>query len=73
MIMDSFGRVDRMNEEQFVDTKEMIASIIFDYHNEDGEYIPPHEEDCHAIAEDIMSALGFSEPNHSESDPMEDR
>ena len=43
--------------EKWVDIKEEIASAIFDYESE--EYTRPHEEDCHHIAEDIMTKLGY--------------
>jgi len=46
-----------LDQEEYVEIKERIASIIFDYEGED--YERPHEEDCHAIAEEIMSALGL--------------
>ena len=45
-------------EEAYVQTKESIAAIIFDYEGED--YERPHEEDCHAIAEEIMEFLGIT-------------
>ena len=64
-----------MDEEQWIDTKEMIASIIFDYEEEEHyeHYIRPHEETCHALAEKIMKALGFVEPYLPEDDPRENR
>lgn len=60
-----------MDEEQWVDIKELIASIIFDH--EEDDYVRPHEETCHTLAEKIMKALGFSEPNLPEDDPRENR
>ncbi len=41
--------------EAYISYKEMIASIIFDFEGED--YVRPHEEDCHALAEKILEAL----------------
>lgn len=50
-----------MLEEDFVDKKEMIAGIIFDFDSsvEKGIFIPPNEEDCHIMAEQILNALGI--------------
>ena len=50
-----------MDVEEFVDKKEMIAAIIFDFDKsvEEEVYIPPNEEDCHNIAEQILNSLGF--------------
>ena len=52
-------------EEKWIDTKELIARIIF-FHGddaEDGDYVRPHEETCHVLAENIMKALGMEEPS----------
>jgi predicted RNA-binding Zn-ribbon protein involved in translation (DUF1610 family) len=43
------------SEEDFLDKKEQIAAIIFDYdYSEEEER--PYEESCHNIAEEILSA-----------------
>jgi hypothetical protein len=47
----------------YVQMKEDISALIFDYEPDDNsdliEQSRPHEEDCNAIAELIMTKLGF--------------
>jgi hypothetical protein len=47
----------QLDQEEYVDIKEKIASVIFDFDSED--YVRPDEEDCHAIAEEIMDVFGL--------------
>jgi len=54
---DSREAVILLEEEDFLNTKEMIAAILFDYENEESDYVRPHEEDCHELAERILEAL----------------
>ena len=53
----------KVSDEEYIQAKELIAAIIFDYDYDslcpDGGYGRPHEEDCHAIAEEILEAFGF--------------
>lgn len=51
-----------LNAEDWVQLKEDISARIFDHDSEANdlvEYNRPHEEDCNAIAEQIMEFLGF--------------
>ncbi len=53
-----------LSEPDYVQMKEDIAAIIFDYEGYANgsdliEYIRPHEEDCHALAELIMDKLNY--------------
>lgn len=53
-----------LSEYDYVQMKEDIASIIFDYEGYANgsdmiEYVRPHEEDCHALAELIMDKLNY--------------
>jgi hypothetical protein len=51
---------DRESVEDYLDKKEHIAAIIFDYdYSEEEER--PHEESCHNIAEEILSAMKTQE------------
>ena len=48
-----------LSTEEWVQTKEDIASILFDYENGVNDYVRPHEEECHILAELIMEHLGY--------------
>jgi hypothetical protein len=47
-----------MADEEYIDMKEQVAFIIFDYDYEDPE-MRPHEETCHELAEQILKELGM--------------
>ena len=46
-----------MTPEEYIDKKEWVAAQIFDFDGD--EYVPPHEEHCHELAENILNGLGF--------------
>ena len=51
-----------LSENEFIEMKESIAALIFDHDysiEDNANKEPPHEETCHAIAENIMDQLGF--------------
>jgi hypothetical protein len=48
----------KMDVEGWVQAKENVAAVIFDYEYSEG-YQRLHEEDCHGIAEIILKILGF--------------
>jgi hypothetical protein len=41
---------------KYINDKEHIAAIIFDF-DEDEEYVRPSEETCHKIAEEILTRV----------------
>lgn len=53
------SRLDKhLNEYDYVQMKENISALIFDYDDE-GNYVRPHEEQCNALAEIIMEKLNY--------------
>jgi hypothetical protein len=54
-------RLDKyVSEDVFVDLKELISATIFDYDCAEGtNYNRPDEEDCNALAEQILEKLGY--------------
>jgi hypothetical protein len=53
------SRLDKyLNTEDFVQMKEDISALIFDY-SDDEHFVRPHEENCNAIAELIMGKLNY--------------
>lgn len=49
-----------MSEEEFVNKKEMISAMIFDYETDSlPDHSGLHEEACNDLAEQILNALGF--------------
>ena len=44
-------------DDRYIDRKEAIASIIFDYEGWTEEEERPHEETCHTLAEQILEHL----------------
>ena len=55
-------KMNLLSVEDWVQAKEGIATLIFDWADiaEDEEYVRPHEETCHKIAEAILERLNFT-------------